>query len=636
MPFFYVAVFKPSGILNARQETKMKRKFYRILAAAAGLSMLLLSLAGCSSTANNQAAAGADAGGSGGSNYWNQEENSAASDTVTGTNTNVSVDYSDFDVLETWDGNACTIELNGGGASVSGIGASVSNGNGFCMVEITQGGTYVISGTLENGQIYVAAGENQVHLVLNGAAVTCKTSAPIYVNNGKKTVITLAGGTENSLTDGAQYAYAITETEDETGEVTGEPNAALFSKKALTINGGGALSVTGNFNNGITCKDDLKIMNGTITVTAKNHGIRGNDSVAVKSGTIRITAAEGDGMKSTKKETAEKGYVYVENAAISIEAGDDGIQAATLLAVLDGTISIACAKDGFHSDGDISVSGAAVSIAAGDDGMHADGTLTVLGGAIEISESYEGLEALVINIAGGTIHLKASDDGLNASSGGSSAGTNDGRGPGGGFGGGMQYESACQINITGGSVYVDAEGDGIDSNGDLTISGGCVIINGPTGNGDGALDTNGTILVTGGFLVAAGSSGMAETPEGTSTQNVIVTTFPQQQQAGSIVRIVDAAGNDLLTFSPSKTYSSVLFSSPDLKNGTEYTVYTGGSYSDGIVRDGLMAGGSYAGGTSFGSVTVSAILSYIGTAGSGIGGGGGFGGGGNRGGRPGR
>ncbi len=578
----------------------MKQCYYRFTAAAAVLLALALALCGCSSGGNQAAAEGTDAGGSGGSNFWNSEENGASAGTPA--NLNVTVDYSDFDVLDTWDDDACSIELHGGSASISGSGAEAEQRE-YYVVKITEGGTYVISGSLENGQIYVEAGENQVHLVLNGAKLSCKASAPIYINNGRKTVITLAAGTENVLTDGTDYTYAVTESDEETGEITGEPNAALFSKKALTINGSGSLSVTGNFNNGITCKDELKIMNGTITVTAQNHGIRGNDFVVIKGGSIAVAALEGDGIKSTKEEHAEKGYVYIENGTLSVTAGDDGIQAANFAAVKDGSISLACGKDG----------------------IHADGTLSISGGTIDIEKSYEGLEGLEIDISSGKIHLTAEDDGLNASAG--SASETDGwRGFGGG--GGMQYDSSCQIYISGGYLYVDADGDGIDSNGDLTVSGGSVIINGPTNSGNGALDANGTILVNGGFLIASGSSGMAEYPSGSSEQNVIVAMLPRQQ-AGALLRIEDADGNDLLTFTSKKTYHSLIFSSPDIKSGMEYTVYTGGSYSGGTECDGLMADGSYTGGSAFGSVTVSTILSYVGTSG-------GMNGPGGMGGRPGR
>lgn len=572
----------------------MKKKIRYFIAAAAVLSVTALPLTGCGDT---------DEGGSGGSNYWNSDNNTN-NDTFS---TNVNIDYSDFDSTVTWNDSACKISLNGDRASVDGSGASISQGN-CCKISITQGGEYVISGTLNNGQIYVETGENQVHLIFNGVNITCNSSAPVYINNGKKTVITLPVGTENILTDENNDTYAV---EEEDG--SGEPNAALFSKKALTINGEGALSVTGHFNNGITCKDDLKIMSGTITVISQNHGIRGNDSVVIKDGTIRITAAEGDGIKSTKEEHAEKGYIYIEGGDITIDSGDDGIQAVTHLTMAGGIVTINCIKDGFHSDGNIIFSGGNVSLTAGDDGMHADKTLTISGGTIDIHESYEGLEGLEINISGGKIHLKSSDDGLNASAGKNTTNSSKGGFGFGGPGGGMSYESDCQINISGGYLYVDANGDGLDSNGDITISGGSIIVNGPTSDGDGALDSNGTIFVTGGFLVAAGSSGMAEMPDSSSTQNSIITTFTQRQQAGSIVRITDADGHDLLTFSPSKSYSSVVFSSPDIKSGISYSVYSGGSYTGGTSSDGLMANGSYSGGTTYGSVTISAILSYVGS-----------------------
>lgn len=286
----------------------MKQCYYRFTAAAAVLLALALALCGCSSGGNQAAAEETDAGGRRRQQFWNSEENGASAGTPA--NLNVTVDYSDFDVLDTWDDDACSIELHGGSPSISGSGAEAEQRE-YYVVKITEGGTYVISGSLENGQIYVEAGENQVHLVLNGAKLSCKASAPIYINNGRKTVITLAAGTENVLTDGTDYTYAVTESDEETGEITGEPNAALFSKKALTINGSGSLSVTGNFNNGITCKDELKIMNGTITVTAQNHGIRGNDFVVIKGGSIAVAALEGDGIKFDEGGACLKKATYI-------------------------------------------------------------------------------------------------------------------------------------------------------------------------------------------------------------------------------------------------------------------------------------------------------------------------------------
>ena len=581
---------------------KKNKFFYVIMALAAAVGVFA---SGCSGDVNNDAAAGADNGGSGGRNYWNStaDDGNAAANVTSGTN--IKVSYSDFDENVQGDSSVCTIVFDGNSASVTGNGAEVVKGD-CTQVKITSGGTYSIAGETENGQIYVEAGENQVHLILNGVSLHCEKSAPIYVNNGKKTVVTLADGKENTLTDGKNYEYYVEEKDETTGEIKGEPNAAFFSKKALTINGTGTLKVMSNFNNGIGCKDELKIINGNIDVTAVNNAIRGNDCVVIKAGAIKAESTSGDGIKSTKEDNAEKGYIYIEGGVVNVTAHEDALQAVTLLAVTGGE----------------------VSLSAGDDGMHCDNTLAIGGGKVKITKSYEGIEATVINITGGKTYVKASDDGLNGTVGSnSSSDERFGGGFGGDFGGGggMQYQSECQVNISGGYLYVDAGGDGLDSNGDLTITGGTAVVNGPTNSGNGALDANGTISANGGFLVAVGSSGMAEYPAGTSTQNVIAITLPQAQQAGTIVRIVDENGADLLTFAPAKSYNSVVFSSPDIKSGSTYTAYVGGEYSGGENVDGLMASGSYAGGTSSGNVKVSQIISTIGSGGGGMGGPGGMG-----------
>lgn len=129
-----------------------------------------------------------------------------------------------------------------------------------------------MSGALSDGQIVIeAAKTDKVHLVLNGVDITSKTSAPIHASQCDKLIITLADGTENSLTDaGSSFQYV--------DPVEKEPNAALFCKDDLTINGTGALTVNAGFKNGIVSKDDLLIVSGDITVTAANHGLRGNDS----------------------------------------------------------------------------------------------------------------------------------------------------------------------------------------------------------------------------------------------------------------------------------------------------------------------------------------------------------------------
>lgn len=68
--------------------------------------------------------------------------------------------------------------------------------------------------------------------------------------NAKDTYIVLQAGTTNVLRDGNDYDF---EGEDD------EPNATLFSKDDLHIEGEGTLEVYANYNDAISSKDDLEI-----------------------------------------------------------------------------------------------------------------------------------------------------------------------------------------------------------------------------------------------------------------------------------------------------------------------------------------------------------------------------------------
>ena len=231
------------------------------------------------------------------------------------------------------------VKLNGDSIEYSGSGATV---NGSDIV-ISAAGTYVLSGTLNDGAIIVdSAEEKNVALVLNGANITCKDGAPIYVKScGKNVVLSLAPGTENTVTDGASYTYeyVTTSTDYETGEESTQPGGAIFSKADLRINGTGKLTVKANCNDGIVSKDDLEIAQATLVIDAADDGIVGKDSVAVKSGSITVKAG-GDGIKSTNDEKESKGYVVIADGTFKIASGADGIQAETVLMTLGGTYDI--------------------------------------------------------------------------------------------------------------------------------------------------------------------------------------------------------------------------------------------------------------------------------------------------------
>ena len=165
------------------------------------------------------------------------------------------------------------------------------------------------------------------------------------------------------------------------------------------------------------------------------------------------------------------------------------------------------------------------------------------------------------------------------------------------------------INLKGGYIVVDADGDGLDANGSITMTDGVVIVNGPTNGGNGSLDYDGTFDISGGTLIAAGSLGMVQTPSESSSQNTLNISL-SQQEANSLVHVEDEDGNNILTFAPSKTYQSVVVSSPSIKSNSNYKVYTGGS-STGTEKDGLYSDGTYKSGTEIGNATVSSKITSI-------------------------
>lgn len=276
-----------------------------------------------------------------------------------------------------------------------------------------------------------------------------------------------------------------------------------------------------------------------------------------------------------------------------------GLKAGTAINITGGTFSIDSADDALHSNGNVSISGGTLDLSAGDDGIHADSDISISGGNVTISKSYEGIEGAVISVSGGVTEVTSEDDGFNAS---------DGT-PQGGMG---TYSDSVKLEISGGTVYVNASGDGLDSNGDLTISGGNIIVNGPVNSANGALDSNSGIVVTGGTIIASGSSGMAEAPDSSSTQNSVSATFDSTVSAGTLVTLTDDSGNEIVSFTSVKDFNNVVISSADLNTGSSYTFYTGGSTSGSADKYGIYSTGYKGDGTESGSFTANDKISYIG------------------------
>gem|GEM_PF-641536 len=531
----------------------------------------------------------------------------------------------------TWDSSeVTTITLNWDSISVDNENGARISGT---TLTITSAGTYSISGTLEDGQILVDTNDEEtVKLILNGVNISSTTNAPIYVEDAEKTVIFLADNTENYLKDSANNV----------------DKGTLASRDDLTICGNGALTVRGNVNDAIRSNDGLVIKSGNIRVTSVDDGIRGKDYLVIKGGNITVNSV-GDGLKSDNDEEADRGYISVEGGTIKVTStkGDaitaqtdllvtggtftltsgggsnalpddnvstKGLKAGLFIVIDDGNFAISSSDDAIHSDHRIIINNGIFNIASGDDGIHADKVLEINNGTINIWKSYEGLESEKIIINDGYIEIIASDDGINAA--GKTAGSTGGGGWGGFFG------APGDLYINGGFIVIDSGADGLDSNGGIEINGGFVIINGPVSGPrpEGALDASeGSFKLTGGTIVAVDSGNMPETPTAeVSTQYFVHVNFHPVQPASTLVNIQTASGETVLTFRPTKSYNSLVFSSAELSKG-DYKVFLGGT-TTGIDNHGFYEGGTYTPGTEYATFTISSIKTTVGTTTTGWGG----------------
>lgn len=530
-------------------------------------------------------------------------------------------------------------------------------------VKITAEGTYVVSG--EHESITVSAPDTaKVRIILKNATVSNTSGPAIYIENADKVFITAYKNTTNTLSDGTSYTGDFKDT---------NVDGAIFSKTDLTLNGEGTLNITGNYKCGAVSKDDLIICGLNLTVKSTGCALEGKDCVKIKDAAITVSSG-GDGIRSTNTEKTNKGFVYIETGNIDITSGSDGIQAATVLKAANGNVKITAGgaadtkqnsgdrnmpgfggktqttddeestkglkagslividegsfevsskDDSFHSNGDIEINGGSFTAATGDDGFHTDSNLIINGGSITVSRSYEGLEGQKVTVTGGNIDITASDDGINAASPSASGSSTDGR-PG-------NSDSNALITIGGGYILVNASGDGIDSNGNVAITGGTVLVSGPTDNGNAAFDYNGEATVSGGTVILCGSSGMAQGFSDKSEQASFMYTLDSSASAGSSVALTDEKGNVIASFIPAKQYNNIVITSPSLKNGSSYKLVIGGTVS-GADKNGYASSGSVSSAVQTLDIKLTGITTTFGNGGisGGMGGrnkGGGFGGG---------
>ena len=261
----------------------------------------------------------------------------------------VSVKTSSFDQMEKYDeANALILTFRENSVDIT-TGADVTDEEKETFISsvitmegsrilITAPGTYILRGSLSDGQIrFRGNAEDKVQFVLDGVDLHCESSAPIYIENGDKALVTLAPDSSNTLSDAANAEEAT--------------KGCLYSEIDLSINGSGSLNISALHNNGISCRDDLKILNGDITISAENNAIKGNDSVSVFGGTLMLRC-KNDGIKSDKEDDPEKGFLYLHKGDITIHADDDGLQAVTAVVIKENCVTdIQCYDDRINCDG---------------------------------------------------------------------------------------------------------------------------------------------------------------------------------------------------------------------------------------------------------------------------------------------
>ena len=485
----------------------------------------------------------------------------------------------------TWStASSCVITLNGTGADIKGNGAYYNDGS----VTIKNGGSYVISGSLEDGSIIVDAYvSSKVWIMLDNVEINCEDDACIIVDQADKVFLTLAEGSVNTLTSGGTYSSQA--LEDNTGGV-------IFSHDDLTINGSGTLNITGSYKHGIDANDSLHITGGTINITCPQDGLHVNDEINIMGADISIAAGD-DGIHS---DTA----FYIASGTILISECYEGIEAITI-DMDGGDVTIYPSDDGLNANG-----GSDNAFGGGmhGGGMHGGGTDADGGGSDTSSgestagATFDGRPDMTDNAPDMTDNSGMTDNAPDMTNGNGMPGGRPDMADGNGMpdnsdmpdgaansadaDGDASQESSAEdsyIKINGGTLTIINEtgrdADGIDSNGSIYINGGTIMVSLTGSGGNCALDygseSGGILQVNGGTLIAAGDSSMVEAFSETGSQCAVLYNMEETAEAGTEFTVTDAGGNVILSGAPATSYNSVGFSCSEMTVGGTYTITVG-------------------------------------------------------------
>lgn len=605
----------------------------KILTSATSVTLLAaLALTGCSTTSNALASGTTAADSSVGTTATTSSATAtgtAASSSSFSTNVksgeklDVDTHYSEQDL--SWDTSSETaIDLSNPTAT---DGVTVEDGT----LTITKAGTYKLSGEYQ-GQIKVeTADSDAVRLVLDNANITNSSGAALNVVNADEVILYSASGTTNTISDGADYT--ATGEDDPDAVVYSKADLTIAGEGTLKVNGNhedgihtsdGLVIASGTLevnaaNTGIKGKDYVDILGGTINVTAQQDGIKStNDTdegqgwTRLSNGTVTVNAGD-DGFKASR-------VVEISGGSLTVEQSDEGIEA-QYINVSGGDVNVTSADDGMNaslktSDSESKDSSANTSDAANQQqnnqqqgslpggqqngtsnqqqqgtGQSPQGQPPAMSGSSQDGTSQNGTSGTAQqqnntqNQGNQNMGQPPAMPGGNAQDGTSQNGTTgtgqqgmgqppQGGMPGGGGGGTFEVVDAA-INVSGGNITVNAEGDGIDSNGVTTLSGGTLIVNGPSQGGNAALDTNGDLLLNGATVLSGSTADMFEAPSTNSTSGYLKLTNSSGFEQGSTVQVADSSGKVVANYKVTKSnVQLVLVSSSSIVKGQSYTVYT--------------------------------------------------------------
>lgn len=531
------------------------------------------------------------------------------------------------DLCDNYDAFDAEITLEDDSTKVKGNTKAVSVKDN--CVTISAGGTYRLSGKLTKGQVLVT-GSEKVKLYLDGVEITSPSGPALVCTNEKRTILSLAKGSQNTLTDSADNA----DTEINGCNVSA---CALFAQDKLTINGSGSLTVTGSSVDGIVCKDDLKLVNGTITVEAAQDGVKGKDCVAMFGADLNVTAGN-DGIKSTESNDDTKGFLQLEQGSATVQAGGDCLQAETLVWIADGTYHLTSSgtavntetgevnsSKGIQCGGDVEIAGGKLTIDAAEDGVNCTGSLELQAGEVDVTSAEDGIQAdgdltvsggAVTITTTGTVAASAQDDfqpnnfGGNFGGNGNTPPDNADNRQNAAASDASAIPAAAMQTIADSSTDAgasaaaamttaaeDATSKGIKCGGNLTMSGGSCTID----STDHAVHAAGTAVFSGTTLEITSdnkgisSHGDLEISGGDITIHSCtegVESKAEMTISGGNVRILDASDDGLNTGGSDSGFYGIGDS-----DSADYTIVTGGTYDGTLNEDGYGEGGSVSGGT---------------------------------------